>query len=298
MDPASDFLVPVESANPAMTLPGRRLHHRQRLSTLAYINLDRSNGGIIRDISEAGVAIQTVTPLRLSQQVALQFDLLRPRLHVEALGRVAWEDAHGQAGVQFLNVDDRSRRSLKQWIFTQILARAQQLADSGFVFAPGDPGEAVDQLLFSAPPRPAIRLETKVSREPIGSRQQTLPTEGSQPRTERGYETLDRGNSAPIVRLPWVPFPIPQRVLANLVDGLILISALLLFCVLAMGVTQMLPSWPVAAALALIVSAVFAALYRVLFVIWMGATPGARLAQLAGSDSGGNEGEVDREPFR
>ncbi len=298
MEPASDFLVPVDSANLATTLPGRRLHYRQKLSTLAYINVDHSNGGIIRDISEAGVAIQTVKPLRLSQQVALQFDLLRPRLHVEALGRVAWGDAHGQAGVQFLNVDDRSRRSLKQWIFTQLLARAQQLADSGFAFAPADPGEAVDQLLFSAPPRPAIRLETEVSSEPIGLREQTLRTEGSQPRTKPDYEMLDREHSAPIVRLPWVPLPIPRRFLANLVDGLILISALLLFSVLAMGITQMFPSWPVVAALALGVSAIFAVLYRFLFVTWMGATPGARLATLASRDSAGGEDEVDRVLFR
>jgi hypothetical protein len=283
MEYAPDLLVPVDTVNPTAKLPGRRLHYRQKISTLAYVNLDHTNGGIVRDLSQAGLAIQSVTPLRLNQQVQLRFDLLRPRLHIESLGRVAWADPRGQAGVQFLNLDDRSHRLLKQWIFTQLLARAHQVAETGFIFSPGDPGEAAAQLLFSAPSRTAIRLEPEAHSGSSSLLDQSLP---------------DQKNSAATLRLHWFPFPVPHRVLAHIVDGLILISALLLFSVLAMAVTQMFPSWLVAAALALVMTCVFATLYWFLFVAWMGATPGARLAQLASSDSVVGEEEEDRARFR
>lgn len=303
MEYPADLLVPVNSANSAAALPGRRLHYRQRLSTLAYINLDQNNGGIVRDISEAGIAIQTVAPLRLNQQIDLRFDLLKPRLHVEALGRVAWADPRGQAGVQFLDLNDRARRPLKQWIFTQLLARAEHAVDAGFVFSPRPVGEEVDQLLFSAPPRPAIRLETETAHQPIQMRHRNIsvvdPREASATRSSvPSFDTAETEASAATVRLPWLPISIPGAALANSVDGLIIIAAVVLFFALATAVTQTFPSSLVAAALALIVMLVFAALYRFLFRSWMDATPGMRLAQLASNESAGGDSEEDRPRFR
>jgi len=291
-------LVPVNAVSASTTLPGRRLHYRQKLSTLAYVNLDHTNGGIVRDLSEAGVAIQTVTPLDLNQQVQLRFELLRPRLHVETLGRVTWADQRGQAGIQFLNLSDRAQRSLKQWIFTQLLARAQQLADTGFNFNPGKPGEAPTQLLFSTSPRPAIRLEPQArsSRLPDQPGQRSLHRNWPE-RELQGKSLSEMASTPALMRLPWLPFPVSHRIFARVVDGLILLAALLLFSVLAMAVTQIFPSLPVAAALALVVTSVFVTVYWFLFVIWMGATPGARLARLASCDSSGDE-EEDRPRFR
>jgi hypothetical protein len=295
MEYPSNLLDPVNAVSASATLPGRRHHYRQKLSTLAYVNLDHSNGGIVRDLSEAGIAIQTVTPLGLNQQVQLRFELQRPRLHVETPGRVAWADQRGQAGIQFLNLSDRTQRSLKQWIFTQLLARAQQVADAGFVFHSSNPTEGPTQLFFSTPPRPAIRLEPQArsSRLPDQrSLHQNWPDRKSQDKSPLEMASI----SAPM-RLPWLPFPVSQSIFARVVDGLILLAALLLFSVVAMTVTQIFPSWPVAAVLALAVTGVLVAVYWFLFVTWMGATPGARLAHLASCDSSGDE-EEDRPRFR
>jgi len=273
MESAPNLLAP-QPANSALL--GRRLHHRQKISTLAYVNLDYTNGGIIRNLSEAGMAIQAVVPLRLNQQVYLRFDLLRPRLRVETVGRIAWADLRGRAGVQFLNLAERSRRQIKQWIFTQLLNRAHQFARTGLIFASSRPAEATDELLFSATPRPAIHLEPQENRLAL-------------PEVE---------DSPKISHLRWLPLAISSRMLSRLVDSLILVVAVLLFSSLAMILTHIVPRPPVGLALALVVTVVFAALYWFLFVVWIGATPGEHLAQLASRDSAGGLEEEDRPRFR
>src|SRR5882672_3503750 len=126
----------------------RRRHYRRQLQTLAYLNLDQSNGGIIRNLGDSGIAVQAVAPVRADQQVFLRFDLANPRVRVEGTGRVAWADPMGQAGIEFLSLSQRSRRGLKEWVFIQLLTTAQTTADSNFVYT-GDAAE----LLFSSTSR-------------------------------------------------------------------------------------------------------------------------------------------------
>src|SRR5271163_2390838 len=91
--------------------------YRHKIRSLAHINLDAASGAILRDLNEFGIAMQTVTPLTLGQQVHLRFELPAPRVRIEAAGRIAWTDAWGQAGVQFVDLPEHSQRSLKEWIF-------------------------------------------------------------------------------------------------------------------------------------------------------------------------------------
>src|SRR5580692_9125219 len=100
--------------------------YRQKIRSLSHVNLDSGSGAILRDLSEFGIAMQTVSPLTLEQQVHLRFELPAPRVRVEAAGRIAWTDAWGQAGVQFVDLPERSQRSLKEWIFVQILSRSEE----------------------------------------------------------------------------------------------------------------------------------------------------------------------------
>src|SRR5713226_5454771 len=145
----------------SLTPVGRRSHYRHQVQSLAYVNLDQSNGGIIRNLGDSGIAIQAVAPLLVHQQVFLRFDLTNPRVRVEATGRVAWADPAGQAGVEFLTLSQRSERLLKEWVFVQLMASAQHSAgDSTLLY--GKSGQEAAELLFSSGARPAIRLETKV----------------------------------------------------------------------------------------------------------------------------------------
>src|SRR6266566_4517968 len=95
------------------THPMRRLYPRQTLRSLAYVKLDQSNGGIIRDLTESGMAIQAVGRLQPGQELDLRFELIAPRVRVDARGRVAWADSGGQAGIQFLGITLRMQRALR-----------------------------------------------------------------------------------------------------------------------------------------------------------------------------------------
>jgi PilZ domain len=251
----------------------RRRPYRQKIRTLVQVNLDAANGAILRDLSEFGIAMQTVAPLAPNQQVHLRFELPAPRVRVEAAGRIAWTDSWGQAGVQFLNLPQPSERLLKEWIFTQILSSAYLFSPCESVAVQGNRAEGATELLFSASPRPAIQLEPQPA-SPLA-----LPDEEARPRS---------------LRLLWCPVPISLSALSKLVDGLILLCAVLLFAVMAMAMTNILPTWPVTLALAIGVTAVFVALYWFLFVFWIGSTPGQHLARLACVESGnGMSGEEE-----
>ena len=126
----------------------RRLAHRHKLRGLAYVRLDSANDGVLREISEAGIAVQMLSNLRSGQRVHVRLDLGNPRLHLEAEARVAWTDSVGQAGLEFLELPRRSERLLKDWLFTQMLADAQRAF-----------GDETNHLFFSSAARPAIRLE-------------------------------------------------------------------------------------------------------------------------------------------
>jgi Tfp pilus assembly protein PilZ len=265
---------------------GKRRHFRQRIQSLTYVNLDQANGGIIRNLSEAGVALQTVTPLRANQQIYLRFDLSNPRTRMEAAGRVAWADAMGQAGVEFLSIPQRSRRQLKEWLFTQLLITAHQGAwESVFLHSKG--AAEATQLLFSAAPRAPIRLEAKAAISPEVSRRITQ------------HERNHSQEVQPVrLRVHGFPIVISPRILSGLVDGLILLSAVLLFSVVSLATTHALPAWPVALGLAFGTLCFFAAAYWLLFVICIGTTPGAHLARLAMDSDGMNTAEDERPRFR
>jgi PilZ domain len=136
-----------------------RLHHRQKLRSLAYLHFDSQKAGIIRDVSEAGTAVQVLTPFALNRRVRLGLDLPNPRVRFEAEGRVVWTDSLGQAGLEFLDLAPRSQQLLKEWLFTQLLTEAQFWAR-----------EEREELLFSNPARTAIRLDepSRLSRDAPG----------------------------------------------------------------------------------------------------------------------------------
>src|SRR4029077_2269032 len=247
---------------------------------------DKPSSGIIRHLSEAGIAIQAVAPLRANQQIYLRFELLSPRTRMEAAGRVAWADALGQAGVEFLSIPQRSRRQLKEWLFTQLLMMAHQgVFDSVFLHSKRT-GEATE-LLFSTAPRLAIRLpaEAAISPEHWGlSKDKANPpsiAEASHPLQLYGF-----------------PVPISARSLSRLADGLFLLSAVLLFSVISLAMTHTFPAWWFALGLAFGALCLFTVAYWFLFVICIGSTPGTHLAQLATDSDGVREEEDFRPRFR
>ena len=175
----------------------------------------------------------------------------------------------GQAGVELVLLSPRSRRLLKEWILIQLLTAAQNSAGDAAFFH-NHSGQPATELLFSSAARPAIRLEP----EAAGVRRCSQPG------------TLH----------PWFPFAIPARALSRLVDGLVLLSAVLLFALICIAMAGVVPAWPVALVMGLGVAVVFAALYRFLFLFWIGSTPGDWLAGINGEAFERNEIPADDRP--
>ncbi len=265
------------AASTAATHRWQPRRYRHRINSLAYVKLDSTNGGVIRNLSEYGISIEAVEPLRMGQEVNLRFDLTNPRQRVEAKGRVAWENPQGYAGLEYLNLSIPLRRRLKEWIFTQLLATAE-LAGRGSIFA--EPGISAEgqALTFSENPRRPIVLAIE---PPTAALAGVSQTDSPDPREI---------SSAQGVGTPWW-----------LVDALILVCAVLLFLVIALGMTNSVPAWPVAVMLMLGVATAFAGLYWFLFPFWMGITPGEHLARLTtddGADFSSDGSDQDRPRFR
>lgn len=229
--------------------PRRRFLPRYTLRSLAYVKLDHANGGIIRDITERGVALQAVTPLSPGAVLMLRFDLLSPRVRIEVPGHVAWSDDTGQAGICFSGLPPRQARALREWILIQIFSAAA-VSGRDSIFAPVE-----DQILVSAVGRPAIAFEP-----------QPLP--------------------ATVGDIRWWLFSFSAHTLSVLIDTLVLVCAVLLFSVSSLAVMGGVPPWPLAVTLLFAVSTIFIAAYQLLFSDqFCGPTPGQRLARAAAADS-------------
>jgi len=254
------------------TPPRKPRRYRHGIHRLSYVNLDHANAGILRNLNETGTALQAVAPLRQNQQVHVRFELISPRVRVEALGRIRWADNFGQAGVQFLDLPERTRRLLKDWIFTQVLADGYRCSQESIFVQP----ESEIKLLFSPNARPTISLDPEVS----------------------GATDSEFTDEDAMVRFLWCPVGISAGSLSWLIDSLILVSAVLLFLMLSLAMTHSLPAWTVVLALGLGVACLFTTLYWFLFTIWMGATPGVCLVQHACVSESVRLRELQRPRFR
>lgn len=258
----------------------RRQHYRQAVSSLAYVRLDHANGGIIRDLSESGMAVQAVTCLQAGQVLHLRFELLKPKVRIEARGQVAWADASGQAGLRFLDLPARMRHLVKDWILTELFAVASELAQARApIFGVAD--EEFDGLIVSPAPVPAIRMAEAEIRS-----------------AAMDVDAQDGTLGMP-VRLSWWPGDISQRSFAGFVDSLIVIAAVLLFSVIAVGTAGIFPSWSLALPVAIVALLAFGGMYRYLCATLAGMTVGRRLARLAAEDMHwGRKTEEDAPRFR
>ncbi len=225
------------------------------------MRIDHANGGIIRNLSEDGMALQAVGRLHPEQVVHLRFELIRPRAKFELVGQITWADAQGQAGLRFTDAPARSRRLLKDWILTDLLAASSELKAASAVF---NPAQVDDGLVVSGAAVPAIRLDGAQAQAPKANR---LPASAS--------------SAADQITVPWWPASIRKTTLARFVDALVIASAVLFFFIIVTQLTGLVPSLLTLACTSLGLSLVFALFYSGLCRIFLRATLGWRLAQLA-----------------
>jgi hypothetical protein len=102
--------------------PGeRRRCWRQMVHAPAFASFDGVTGGMILDLSEEGLSMQTESdrggelPDR-ERRVRLRLELSEPETQFETTGYIAWADALGRAGVRFSDLPEEGRRRLNEWL--------------------------------------------------------------------------------------------------------------------------------------------------------------------------------------
>ena len=96
--------------------PERRRCLRQSMHAPAFASFDGVSGGMILDLSEEGLSMQTDRRLDRERSVRLELDLSEPALHLETTGYIAWADALGRAGVRFSDLPVEARERLNEWL--------------------------------------------------------------------------------------------------------------------------------------------------------------------------------------
>jgi GAF domain/PilZ domain len=93
----------------------RRRCLRHRVRTPAFASFDGVTGGMILDLSEQGIGMQSSAMLQAGRPLEIRLDLPGAAT-LETSGYVAWADALGRAGVRFSDLPDEARERLKQWL--------------------------------------------------------------------------------------------------------------------------------------------------------------------------------------
>jgi protein TonB len=97
----------------------RRRHSRQ-ITSLNYIKLGETNGGVLLDVSEDGLACTAAEPLVGEFIPRLRFQLAENAEWIEASGRIIWlNDSKKGAGIQFVSISDEDREQIKRWILSK-----------------------------------------------------------------------------------------------------------------------------------------------------------------------------------
>jgi len=126
---------------PGSSHPDRRRRVRHKVHTPAYACLDPSSSRPLNlceiiDISEEGMAIQTLAPLQVGQDESFSLALSETQASIPAAGKVVWSDPSGRAGIHFPHILDEALRGLQQWLLANADAgRMNGAAQSGAVIS-------------------------------------------------------------------------------------------------------------------------------------------------------------------
>ncbi len=256
----------------SQSFPARGVNrqYRHELRTLTYVTLDAANGGIVRNLSQDGVAVQAVAALRQQQQrVRVRFELRFPRLRIDASGQISWANSTGQCGIRFTDLSEHTRQQIGEWIFSNLLdTMAREAQNSSSIFASAT--DAVQQegleesigLTLSPAARPVIRLEDSSS----------TGMDAPIPQQDEVGGLLDEFR---------LSRSLSGRTLAWLVDSLIVVAGLCLFILVFLSIARELPQWRLTLGAALVAATFIIAAYRMISIAFGGVSLGARLAQAA-----------------
>src|SRR5579871_5637353 len=100
--------------------PERRSCVRHKVNGPVFASFDGVTGGMILDLSEQGLSMQTIVPLdagpKADRRLHLRLDLRDSDAQLETTGYIAWADALGRAGVRFTDLPEDARQRINHWL--------------------------------------------------------------------------------------------------------------------------------------------------------------------------------------
>jgi len=111
-----------ESSPVSVPASDRRAHPRQRIRSLAYVHLGESNGGIVLNISESGIAVQAAEALDDSDGViAMRIEIPRSRKRLEVSGEIVWVgESRKEAGLRFVDLPEDALKRIRAWMVREV----------------------------------------------------------------------------------------------------------------------------------------------------------------------------------
>jgi len=96
----------------------RRQSFRVAVQAAVSIRVDKSNTveGILLDLSAGGMDVLAAKPLPAAAMVRVSFELPDGGAGIEGDAAVAWSTANGQTGLRFLDMDDKMREEMGEWL--------------------------------------------------------------------------------------------------------------------------------------------------------------------------------------
>jgi outer membrane biosynthesis protein TonB len=120
-----------ENPGNAPFAPERRACERVQLRSVAYLELDRHNGGVILNLSEGGIAVQAAELIAGSDFPKMRFRLPHSEKWLEVSGKLAWiGDTRKEAGIQFISLNDDVRKQIRRWSVSASLSEGAPDAEA------------------------------------------------------------------------------------------------------------------------------------------------------------------------
>jgi TonB family protein len=107
-----------ESSPISIPASDRRAHPRQRIRSLAYVHLGESNGGIVLNLSESGIAVQAAEALDADEgPLAMRIEIPRSRKRLEVTGEIVWVgESRKEAGLRFVDLSEEALKRIRSWM--------------------------------------------------------------------------------------------------------------------------------------------------------------------------------------
>jgi hypothetical protein len=110
-------IAPSQNASP---YGERRRHLRQKPSSLIYVEIDASNGGILLNLGPGGLAFQPACKISGKQDVTVKLRLGENGESAEIVGGIAWQaPEQGETGLCFKSLSSHTQQQIADWIARQ-----------------------------------------------------------------------------------------------------------------------------------------------------------------------------------